>query len=227
VKGSRPWRAALALGEPSASILVLVEAAEAARFPLEGRTRREAFDWLEERARELGGPAARLSLEAPYTMPAHPFGAGAPFASPDREPLAELARWFACADAVLRELVSGWPDAAPVRVWPHHFDVGSVLPLGGGDGEDASSIGVGLSPGDEGIAEPYFYVTAWPPPPPAEELPALPSIGRWHRAGWTGALLTGSEVVAEGGAVAQSAGAKAFLAGAVQLLRARHETRRG
>jgi hypothetical protein len=101
-----------------------------------------------------------------------------------------------------------------------------VLPLGGASAADAPSVGIGLSPGDEGIAEPYFYVTPWPPPPPAEELPRLSTGGRWHRAGWTGAVLTGSDLVAKGDGAAQAAAAKTFLAGAVQVLRARHEARR-
>jgi hypothetical protein len=122
--------------------------------------------------------------------------------------------------------VNAGPGAAPVRVWPHHFDVGSVLPLGAGDGDEAPSIGVGLSPGDEGIPEPYFYATPWPPPGADEPLPDLASPGRWRREGWTGAVLTGSDLVAAGDGRAQAARASAFLAEAVSALRALHEQRR-
>jgi hypothetical protein len=94
------------------------------------------------------------------------------------------------------------------------------------DGDEAPSLGLGLSPGDEGIPEPYFYVTPWPPPGPGEPLPDLPAPGRWHREGWTGAVLTGTEVVAAGDGGAQAARASAFLAEAVSALRARHEQRR-
>lgn len=135
---------------------------------------------------------------------------------------ARLARWFADGDAQLRPLAASWPGAAPVRVWPHHFDIGSVLPLGDGHGEDAPSIGAGLSPGDDGIPEPYLYVTPWPAPP-ADALPSLPAGGRWHREGWTGAVLTGGEIVAAGEGTAQAEAARAFLAGMVEALRARHE----
>ncbi len=226
VAGARPWRALLGLEEPAPALVVLAGGAEVDRLALEGRTRREAFEWLDERARSLGAPASRLSLKAPYVLPAHPYGASDPFTSPGKRAVAELARWLADGDAVLRGVAAGWPGSAPVRVWPHHFDVGSVLPLGGATTEDAPSVGIGLSPGDEGIAEPYFYVTPWPPPAPAEELPTLPSGGRWHREGWTGAVLTGSDVVAKGDGAAQAAAVKTFLAGAVQVLRARHDARR-
>jgi hypothetical protein len=178
-----------------------------------------------ERAGGLGAPVERLQLAPPYALPEHPFGAGAAFGAPDDGSLLELARWFGNAEALLRSVASGWPGSAPVRVWPHHFDVGSVLPLDSAPGEEAPSIGVGLSPGEEGIAEPYFYVTPWPPPPSAESLPELPAGGHWHRTGWTGALLTGSEILAERGGAAQAAAASAFLTGAVELLRERGKRR--
>jgi hypothetical protein len=225
VVGARPWRAVL--DPEQARIAVLVGTTVVDRLALEGHTRREAFEWLDERARGLGAPAGRLSLDAPYMLPAHAFGAGVRFEAPADGSLAELAHWFASADAVLREVARAWPGAVPVRVWPHHFDVGSVLPLGGGSGEAAPTIGIGLSPGDEGIAEPYFYVTPWPVPAADEALPGLPAGGRWHRESWTGAVLTGSEVVAAGAGAAQAAAARVFLAGAVSLLRARHENVQG
>jgi hypothetical protein len=131
--------------------------------------------------------------------------------------LAVLARWVADGDALLRAFADTWLVASPVRLWPHHFDVGSMLPLDERR-KDASSIGVGLSLGDEGIPEPYLYVTRWPGPV-GESLPDLPAGGRWHRAGWTGAVLTGSDIVDAGDGAAQAAEAGAFLTGTVEVLR--------
>lgn len=219
VPGPQPWHAALRPGE--LSLAVLTRESEAGRLALPGRTRDEAFAWLAERARDLGTPVERLSLEAPYAIPEHPVGGGDPFPSADAS-TTELVRWFADGDVLLRLIATSWPEAAPVRVWPHHFDVGSVLPLGDGHGEAAPSIGLGLSPGDDGIREPYLYVTPWPTPPTGS-LPSLPAGGRWHLEGWTGAVLTGSEIVAAGEGAAQAATASAFLAGTVETLRAGHE----
>jgi hypothetical protein len=221
VAGPRPWAAAL---RPSDLSLVVVAAGvEAGRLALAVRTRDEAFEWLRGIAEGLGVPSGRLKFDAPYKIPDHPIAAGAPFPAPTRN-TAELARWFADGSALLRGIASQQPDAAPVRVWPHHFDAGSVLPLGAPYRGESPSIGIGLSPGDEGIAEPYFYATLWPGPDP-DSLPPLPAGGRWQREGWTGAVLTGSEIVAAGDGAGQAAAASAFLTSAIEVLRDHHARR--
>jgi len=216
----RPWVAALRPSE--LSLVVFASGAPDSHLPLAGRTRDEAFAWLSRVAEQLGARPGQLKLDAPYTIPEHPAGSRSPFQSVTGA-VTELARWFADGNALVRAVASTWPNAAPVRVWPHHFDVGSVLWLGAA-GEESASIGIGLSPGDEGIAEPYLYATLWPAPNP-DSLPVLPAGGRWNREGWTGAVLTGSEIVAAGGAVNQAAAAASFLASAVEVLRDIHARR--
>jgi hypothetical protein len=93
-------------------------------------------------------------------IPDHPVRGGAAF-SPDPAALAELAGWFAHGDAVLREIAARAARTLPVRVWPHHFDAGSIRYLGE-PGPSAPQIGFGLSPGDRYYEQPYFYVTAFP-----------------------------------------------------------------
>ena len=192
-------------------------------LPLGGRTLAEASAWLAGEAGAAGAATGALRFETPYAIPPAAVADGAAFPAGPDGARAELARWFANADGLLRAVAGAWPGAAPVRVWPHHFDVGSVLPLDGGAAEEDPTIGIGLSPGDEGIPEPYWYVTLWPRP--TGSLPDLPA-GRWHTAGWTGALLTGSELVAAGDGAAQAALAARFLSGAVECLRSWRERRR-
>ena len=61
---------------------------------------------------------------------------------------AELADWFARADAGLRAFA---PDAEPV-LWPEHFDIGITL----------DEVNYGASP-DAAHPEPYAYVGPWTP----------------------------------------------------------------
>jgi hypothetical protein len=198
-------------------LAVLADATPPRELPLAGRTFGEAATWLVREGEARGAPSGALRFETPYALPSPALAGGGAFLASRDDARAELARWFANADGLLRAVAGAWPGAVPVRVWPHHFDVGSVLPLAGHDGKHDATVGVGLSPGDEGIPEPYWYVTLWPLP--GEPRPEL-AVGRWHTTAWTGAVLTGSELVAAGNAGAQAGLATRFVSEAIEGMRA-------
>lgn len=88
-------------------------------------------------------------------------------------------------------------ETSPIQLWPHHFDLSMLwLPgelIAGQDPSDEEhadkQMNFGFTFGDEGIPEPYFYVTAYPLP---EALPAvaLPAGTIWQTGGFNGAVLT-------------------------------------
>lgn len=190
VPGTEPFRGGLAVAE-----LELLVAGEGAlrRFPLAGKTLADAWQWLLAEVRRAGGDVKRMTNAKHYTIPSHPVAVGAPFL---RQPaaFAELAGYYALADRVLRGLTAKHPGASEVRCWPHHFDVATLLTLPPG-GPKPRTVGAGLSPGDDSYAEPYFYVTP-NPYPPIDRLGKLAS-GRWHTVGWTGAVLTGGDILSQ------------------------------
>lgn len=188
------------------------EGAVRVAYALDGRTVAEAMNWLLGEVARAGGDADRLTARKHYAIPAHPVGSGAPFTAPAGA-LAELAAYYGGAATVLGALAARTPGAAEVRCWPHHFDLATLLTVAGA-GEGAGTIGAGLSPGDEHYAEPYYYVTPYPYPA-ARPLPDLPA-GHWHTAGWTGAVLTGSELLRAGGGAGQPQCVAAFLTRAVE-----------
>jgi hypothetical protein len=186
---------------------------------LDGRTLEDGYAWLAKATAHAGAelPSAGLTRAA-YEIPVHATGSGAPFSSESRDAPAELARWFANGHHALGELAARTPGASELRCWPHHFDMGTLAVLATHpDGSLAQSIGLGLSPGDEGYAEPYWYVSPWPYPEPSA-LPALESGGHWHTEGYTSAILTGSDLVA-GPPEGQSDRLHAFLEAAVDASR--------
>ncbi len=87
-------------------------------------------------------------------------------------------------------------ETGPVQFWSHHFDLamlwfsGRLVP--GKDPADAENadeqMNFGFSPGDGGIPEPYFYITAYPAPDGFVNSP-LPTGAVWHTQGWNGAVL--------------------------------------
>jgi len=139
-------------------------------LPLAGKTLAEALAWADA---QFGTPRGAKLRD--YDLPASPLRSGGHFTGPELE-LAELARWYDAGLAV----VGRYADPSTIRIWPHHFDLGAILP---------GNIGIGLSPGDAFYAEPYFYVT--PPAPPARA-PEIKGGGFWRTDGWTGAVLLAS-----------------------------------
>jgi len=188
--GHKSLRAALVF--ESLELAAIEGARELWSIPLAGQTLQHGLARL---GRELGADDSALALPA-HEMPSHPVGQGGVFSDAGAEARTELAAWFANAFALIRDVVADEPNASPVRCWPHHFDVASLIVLDSGVGaEDARSIGVGFSPGDGSYDQPYFYVTPWPYPD-VEDLPPLAGGAQWHRGGWTGVVLTGERLLA-------------------------------
>jgi hypothetical protein len=199
----------LALRVADLTLLLLDrQGAPHAELALAGRTPAEALGWAADAIRRhTHGELARVLVQPGFTIP----GQLARFPAPEPA-LAELGRWYANADYELGVLAARTPGAGPVLCWPHHFDLATLIALGG-----ERTCGVGLSPGDAGIPEPYLYVSHHPPSARGN-LPPL-DAGAWHTEGWLGALLRGSDIVAAGEAAAQQALWRRFVAGAVTASR--------
>ncbi|RMH19550.1 MAG: hypothetical protein D6701_04900, partial [Gemmatimonadetes bacterium] len=148
---------------------------EAAALSLVGRTLDEAVAWLAEALADVGG-AERPALTWPeYDLPDHPVRHGAAFSGGSEGHLRDLEARYHEAAALLDDLAGAEPHATPVRCWPHHFDIATLLLLDPEFGAaDGRSVGVGMSPGDQGYPEPYWYVTPYPYPDLAGEPPPLP-----------------------------------------------------
>jgi hypothetical protein len=144
-----------------------------------------------------GFDADALDRASPYQMPEHPIGHGAPYGLAPA--LAALAAWYGNADDVLgemrRSIVARGVEVPPVRCWPHHFDLDSLIPLR--TGGSTHTVGVGFSPGDEYYDQPYFYVSRFPPPDVAS-LPSLAPLGHWHTHHFISAIATADRVGAAG-----------------------------
>jgi len=164
---------------------------------LDGRTLVEAAEWVRVRVVRFGANGARYTLRRHYVIPGHPVISGKPFDASAQEDLAALADWFNDADLVLRALASQTVDAGPVRCWPHHFDIATLITLAPISGELSRTIGAGLEPGDEDYAQPYFYVNLHPTPN-TSVLPDLGGGGVWHTEGWMGAVLPATALTADG-----------------------------
>jgi hypothetical protein len=188
-------------------------------LPLEGKSLDEGYGWMAEMMGQYGvGDVEATALHRPERdFPAHPVRTGAPFTGGDPQARAELARWYDNSLLLLSEVAQEHGNASPVRTWPHHFDMATLLTLEPGeDPERMRSVGVGMTPGDASYSEPYIYAAPWPVPTSPNVLPSLDGGGTWHTEGWVGPVLRCSRLVAAGSdPAAQADQARAFLASAI------------
>ena len=190
-------------------------------LPLDGIEDATAGSWTDSTLHGFGLlPASKARL--PYVISDHAVASGAPYEiGPEARALEELSRWYdGAADAlgaVAARLAGLRPGPGPVRCWPHHFDIATLVALDEGHAETSRSIGIGVSPGDEYYAQPYAYISPWPNLD-AANLPGLPPPGHWHTRGFVAAVATGEEILALG---ERGRGLLAFIAGAVEIGRAR------
>ena len=195
-------------------------------FDLRGRTRSEAAEWLQAELADRLGESAQAFVSPAPDIPSHRVGLGAEYSAGPAE-LAEVERWFHDASLLLEAVSAAEEGASAVRCWPHHFDIAVLIdldyeadpPVGP---EDARSIGIGMTPGDDSYPDPYFYVTPWPYPA-EDQLPKLPPPATWHTMNWIGAVLTAENLVSAGDEGAQATRAASFaraaIAGSRALLR--------
>lgn len=193
-----------------------------AGFALAGVRPGDARDRLAEVLRDALGQDVELTWPE-YDLPPRDGGWERAL-DPEHAALRTLAAWFRNAALVLEHLTEGDAQASPVRCWPHHFDIASLLTLPGKVGEDPSHVGLGLSPGDAPGDLPYLYVNGWPAPEP-ERLPPLPPPARWNTEGWVGAVLAAGDLAIPADAGEQRERAEGFFRAAraaMQAVLARH-----
>jgi hypothetical protein len=130
-------------------------------------------------------------------VPAGEPRGGDRFAGNSADHANSLGQVLTAVNAAMAEFRSGIKEeTSPIQLWPHHFDL-SMLWLPGEkiEGQDPDNeeysdkqMNFGFAFGDEGIPEPYFYVTAYPLP---DELPSLklPTGTEWRTEGFSGAVL--------------------------------------
>ncbi len=174
--------------------LILQNHKSVAALSLIGKTMAESLAWHQAELAKLGIATESIKLlDYPADdFPDHPLARGAVFDVGDDEAREAVTAYYAQTRPLLAEIIATNPAASPVYIWPHHFDMATLMTYPGATEAETKYLGVGLSPGDFGYDEPYWYITPYPYPDVAK-LPKLPA-GSWHTEGWVGAVLTASQV---------------------------------
>jgi hypothetical protein len=190
ITATRPFRIAVRVED--LTLLVIDEKGFATRsFALPDHTVADGQAWLTDVLARAALDPVRFTARKHYTIAPHPVASGAAFSLGSGAEFQELSAYWSNAAQLLVALAQATSGAAPVRTWPHHFDIATLIQLAGTAGR---TIGVGQSPGDGSYEEPYWYVGPYPYPP-VTGLPSLAGSGRWHTQGWVGAVLPASDYV--------------------------------
>jgi len=169
-----------------------------ATFPLAHQTIAEVLNWHKLEIAKLGAEADRIELPI-YGLnefPDHAIAHGGTFA-PDREAARQLlTNYYANTQQLLLKITAQFPGASAIRIWPHHFDIATLIDLPHTvNGEPV--VGIGMSPGDNNYSDPYWYLYTYPSLA-TDNLPDLDGSGFWHTENWIGAVLRASQLSGEG-----------------------------
>lgn len=199
IAANQPFRVAI---DPVAlTILILNENdVKLAELSLHQKTLAEGLNWLKGEISKQRADADKVVFLSypPDDFPDHAIAHGAPFARQQMEARQTLAASYAKTYELLQEIRTTTTAASPIRIWPHHFDMASLIALPETHNseicnQESKSIGIGLSPGDKSYDEPYWYVSPYPYPDIAS-LPHLEGNGFWHTTEWVGAVLPASRL---------------------------------
>jgi hypothetical protein len=211
IRATTPFRVAL---DPISltSILLNRQGDTIATLPLHQQTLEVGMNWLRSEIAKLGADVTQIALLSypPDDFPDHAIAHGAAFdASQGSAERQELAHFYANTHQLLQEIVANTEDASPIHIWPHHFDMATLISLPSRKNGEMMTIGMGLSPGDASYNEPYWYVSPYPYFS-TDNLPPLDGNGVWHTQHWLGAVLTASQLVVDS-AQAQRSQVRSFL----------------
>jgi len=115
----------------------------------------------------------------------------------DRKFASRLGQVYGQLAQCLARFRSGIPvETSPIQLWPHHFDLAMLVLTGrkipGQDPENEEysdeQLNFGFVPGDEGIPEPYFFITFYAQADRLTKVP-LPDEACFHTEGWSGIVM--------------------------------------
>jgi hypothetical protein len=155
------------------------------------------FSFQGESARSLKGKLSTVLTRHGITIELDQAKIDAVNYEIDRGFASRLGRVYGQLALCLARLRSVLPaETSPIQLWPHHFDLAMLVLTGrkipGQDPENEEysdeQLNFGFVPGDEGISEPYFFITLYTQAGRLAGVP-LPDEAYFHTEGWSGIVM--------------------------------------
>ena len=187
---------------------------------LNGKSWKQVFGELKQSLSKSNVEVVNLSDELHYEIPSHELANGASFTIEDARYFKENALQFHNSKIVLESIIADYKDSATIRVWPHHFDTGTFIPLSyNKNGELTRSIGLGMAIPDSMVDEPYYYLSFWSADSTENINDLTPlEIGEWKIPEWKGAVLRHSEILKYNSVEAQNEVVERFFKSGIEII---------
>jgi len=176
---------------------------------------------MKEKLSGLGIDVSNLENQLHYEIPGHELDGKAAFIMDSEQDIRENINYRHNAEIVLAEAAGKFPNAEPVRIWPHHFDTGSFVPIEHNEAGGVSrSVGLGFGIPDSMVNEPYYYLSYWSEVP-IEDFRKLPDpdAGEWIQTGWNGGVVRLSDILKISTAEDQKEYVESFFNSGIEILR--------
>ncbi len=167
------------------------------QFAFEGKSKKMAIEKLRNTLWDLNVDVSNFKDELHYEIPKLDLDKAGVFSINDEDDFIENAKYRNNAELVLNEITKAFKIKEQVKVWPHHFDTGSFIPVSfNKKGKLSQSIGLGFAIPDSMVSEPYYYLSFWSEKPIKKlENPEALVVGQWMTPNWNGAVLKLSDIM--------------------------------
>lgn len=187
---------------------------------LNGKSKNQVFEELKQTLATFGNDVSKFTKELHYEIPSHDLDNGSTFNIDDSESFSENILYRHNSEIILNNIATDFSNASSVRIWPHHFDTGSYIPIEfNSKNEVVKSFGIGWAVPDSMINEPYYYLSFWSENSIDDfnQLP-LPDAGEWITTGWKGGVLKLSDLIKEKTSKSQYELVKTFFHSGIKIL---------
>ncbi|MFO8236128.1 MAG: hypothetical protein R6U04_12075 [Bacteroidales bacterium] len=154
-----PFRVGLSLD--SLEIMLLKPpSVQVAKLNMQGKTKEEVFEWLDNQLYKIGVKYGRLSMDLLYSIPYHKTEEGIPFEIYSKDEMIELSSVRNNSELIFRYLYTFVDGCKPISISPVTFNSTSVIPLELSNNKKPEHlVNIGFAMPDSLIDHCYFYAT--------------------------------------------------------------------